>query len=417
MFYLRYDDIEGLFREAAENYQINADKAFDWDKVQRNVHEEPDKEKKPGPKKNKKRKFIFGFLLLFSIGWLLYNNSGIETEKKLAQQNISKENKSILNKKEDKTTHHEQNESNLEKQEAFDKSVSNKNKSEAVIGSENFGTKKKGFTIDNLKGDDETVAYNSTILNKETNADISPIPLLTEKTLLNTQSQNLNKNLPSLIQYGDNLSPVSTSKNKHTKKNILSGFYARAFVAPVITFVEFQRSSGIGFTFGLTAGYQINKNWSIESGISLDRKKYYTTGEYFDKSNVPGFYNADLLSVDGHCNMFEVPLNIRYKFESKSSHNFTASLGASSYFMTKESYNYSMISWGQTVNGKFTNFPKSTNLFSAINVSAGYEKKLNNVSLLIEPYFKVPVKGIGTGNLYMSSTGINIGLKKYFGKK
>jgi len=27
------------------------------------------------------------------------------------------------------------------------------------------------------------------------------------------------------------------------------------------------------------------------------------------------------------------------------------------------------------------------------------------------------VKGIGTGNLYMSSTGINIGLKKYFGKK
>ena len=417
MFYLRYDDIEGLFREAAENYQINAEKAFDWDKVQRNVHEEPDKEKKTGPEKNKRRKFIFGFLLLLSIGWLLYNTPGVETEKKLAQQNISKENKSTPGKKEDKTTRPGQNENNLKMQEAFDKTVSNKNKSEEATGSENPETKKRGFIIDNIKGDDETVAYNNTILNKETNADISPIPLFKEKILLNAQSQTPDKNLPSLIQPNNNLSSVSASKNKNIKKNIQPKFYAGAFFAPDITFVEFQRSNGIGVTFGLTAGYQINKNWSIESGISLGRKKYYTTGEYFDKNNVPDFYNADLLSVDGHCNMFEIPLNIRYKFSSNSNHNFTASLGASSYFMTKESYNYSIISWGQTVNGEFTNFPKSANLFSVINVGAGYEKKLDNLSLLIEPYFKVPVKGIGTGNLYMSSAGINIGLKKYFGKK
>ena len=58
MFYLRYDDMEGLFREAAENYQVNPDKAFHWDKINRSVHDESEKEDKPGPEKNKKRKWI-----------------------------------------------------------------------------------------------------------------------------------------------------------------------------------------------------------------------------------------------------------------------------------------------------------------------------------------------------------------------
>jgi hypothetical protein len=115
--------------------------------------------------------------------------------------------------------------------------------------------------------------------------------------------------------------------------------------------------------------------------------------------------------------MIELPLNIRYKFSSGSNHNFTAAAGTSSYFMTKESYNYSMKEWGETVDGNFSNHPSSARLFTVINVSAGYEKKMNNLSLLIEPYYKAAVKGIGTGNLNMSSAGINIGIKKYFGKK
>jgi len=418
MFYLRYDDIEGLFREAAENYQINAEKAFDWDKIQRNVHHKPGEEKKPEPEKNTRRKFIFGFLLLLLVGLFSYNIWSIETEKKLLQQNISKDNKSAAKKNEDNITRFKQNEnSNLKKQQVFNKRDSIENKSEQTIADVKPDNKRKEFVIENLKGDDQAITYDNTILNKETNADISPIPLLKGKILLNAQSQGMDKNLPSLIQPPGDTSFVQPSKNKSTKRNNGSKFYAGAFVSPDVTFIEFQQSSGVGASVGLTVGYQVNKNWSIESGISFDTKKYYTKGEYFDKNNVPDFYNADLLSVNGRCNMFEVPLNIRYKFPSKSNHNFTAALGTSSYFMMKESYNYSMISWGQTVNGKFTNFPRSADLFAVINISAGYEKKLNSLSLLIEPYFKVPVKGIGTGNLYMSSGGLSIGLKKYFGKK
>jgi hypothetical protein len=162
---------------------------------------------------------------------------------------------------------------------------------------------------------------------------------------------HIDKNIPNLINPLNKTSSIQSSKKNSSEKNSRSKFYIGAFVAPDVTFVEFQKANGLGATFGLTAGYQFNKNWSIESGISLNTKKYYTDGEYFDKSNVPDFYNAQLLSVDGSCNMIEVPLNIRYKFSSNSNHNFTVAAGTSSYFMTKESYNYSMIAWGNRCRG------------------------------------------------------------------
>jgi hypothetical protein len=271
------------------------------------------------------------------------------------------------------------------------------------------------MAVKNQDKNELTSKDENTVLNKETNADLNPIALKNPITS-NDPPRNVDKNISQLIDPKKNVAITDFSKQQKPKKKSGSKFYAGAFVAPDVTFIKFQQSNGVGGTFGLTVGFQYNKNWSIESGISLDTKKYYTDGEYFDKSNVPVLYDAQLLSVSGSCNMLEMPINIRYKFPSGSNHNWTAAIGASSYFMTKESYDYSMIAWGQNVEGNYTNHSSSTHLFAVINLSAGYERKLNNVSLLIEPYYKAPVKGIGTGNLHMSSAGINIGIKKYFGR-
>jgi len=417
MFYLKYDDIEGLFSEAAENYQINADEAFDWDRINRSIHDGSNEEKKPEPEKDRKRRFMFWFFLLFSIGLLSYNIWSIESEKKLLQQNIS-QNKSSSNNNVANNNAGDRNENNNSKSRQINDAVVNKNKSAKTFATADSNGKQKLLTIENLQEANNSGNINDNITqNKIANADINPTPLSQKNILLHGQTHNIEKNIPDLINPLNKTSSIQSSKKNNSEKNSRSKFYIGAFVAPDVTFVEFQKANGLGATFGLTAGYQFNKNWSIESGISLNTKKYYTDGEYFDKSNVPDFYNAQLLSVDGSCNMIEVPLNIRYKFSSNSNHNFTVAAGTSSYFMTKESYNYSMIAWGQPVQGNFTNHPSSANWFSVINLSAGYEKKLNNLSLLIEPYYKAAVKGIGTGNLNMSSAGINIGIKKYFGKK
>src|SRR4051812_16929888 len=182
MFYLRYDDIEGLFREAAENYQINPEEAFDWNKINRSVHEQPNEEKKPEPKKNKKGGFILWFLCFLSIGLLSYNIWSIESEKKLLQQNISSVNKSKLNNEKDNTNLSAKNEgNNIEKKQSSDNSsVSEKIKdkiednarttSSDLLGS--FTKKNDEYISDNIKQ------------NKETNADLNPSPVFKRNNLL-----------------------------------------------------------------------------------------------------------------------------------------------------------------------------------------------------------------------------------------
>lgn len=419
MFYLRYDDIEGLFREAAENYRINADKAFDWDKVNRSVHE-PNEEKKPEGGKNKKRRFIFWFLLMFSAGLLSYNIWSIESAKTMLQQDTGRM-PGLININKNNAANRKSNlvqvENNSSKKTEMNTESSIQEKSVKAFSDPATFSKREHFA-NAMQIKDQLPTINGDIIQQKiTNADINPIPVLQENVLVKSNAHNIEKNLPAIINpINDTSSAASFQKNTFQKK-VPAKFYVGAFVAPDVTFIKFQRTNGVGASFGLTGGYQLNKNLSIETGISLDTKKYYTNGEYFDKSNIPNFYNGELLSVNGNCNMFEVPVNIRYKFSSNSNSNFTAAIGTSSYFMTKESYNYSMLAWGQPVQGSYTSHPSSKNLFAVINLSAGYEKKFSNISLLIEPYYKVPVKGIGTGNLYMSSTGINLGIKKYFGKK
>ena len=40
MFYLKNDDMEELFRKAAENYEVDTQKASDWGKVHTALHGE-----------------------------------------------------------------------------------------------------------------------------------------------------------------------------------------------------------------------------------------------------------------------------------------------------------------------------------------------------------------------------------------
>jgi len=127
--------------------------------------------------------------------------------------------------------------------------------------------------------------------------------------------------------------------------------------------------------------------------------------------------DKDLISVDGNCEMIEVPINARYNFVAGKKNNWTASLGTSSYFMKEEYYNYSIKVNGVNEEHDHVYHSSSKNLFAVINLGAGYERSIGkSLTLRAEPYFKIPLSGVGTGNLSMSGAGINIGLIKSFHK-
>ena len=84
------------------------------------------------------------------------------------------------------------------------------------------------------------------------------------------------------------------AEKKQNKKN--SHGYIGVLGAPDFSTVRFQTMKGVGTTFGVLLGYSFNDRWAVETGLYLDRKNYYTAGEYFNTekvSDAPGLQPAE----------------------------------------------------------------------------------------------------------------------------
>ena len=198
---------------------------------------------------------------------------------------------------------------------------------------------------------------------------------------------------------------------KHKPKS--SYLYAGIIAAPDFSTVRFQKMTGVGNTFGILLGYAFNDHWAIETGAYVERKRYYSAGEYFNTKKVNFNYNNTLLNVDGTCYMWEIPLNIRYTFNPAGKTRWFATGGLSTYLMTGEKYFYEVENYTRTWKSEWDLKTPSQYPFSIISLSAGFEQHLGKVgNLRVEPYLRIPLGGIGTGNLPILSTGINIGITR-----
>ncbi len=174
-----------------------------------------------------------------------------------------------------------------------------------------------------------------------------------------------------------------------------------------------QSVKAVGTTFGILGGYTFNPKWSLETGVYLDMKKYFTEGQYFSKKNVLPLRYVNLLDVNGTCNMVEIPVNLRYNLSSGKSRKWFATAGLSTYLMSKEWYDYHYLSYGTPMDNAFTYRKPYHYLFSVLNMSLGYEQKLGRIgNLRLEPYLRVPLSGIGTGSLSIMSAGLNLGITR-----
>jgi hypothetical protein len=208
----------------------------------------------------------------------------------------------------------------------------------------------------------------------------------------------------------DSSNAKAVSKKNNKKQSF---FYAGLIVAPDLSMVKFQSVKGVGTTFGILLGYNINRKWAIETGAYLDHKKYYTDGEYF-KQKYPN-PNSTLKNVDGACNMWEIPVNVRYNLSSGEKTKWFATAGLSTYLMTHENY----VSWyvdnsgGSPWNQPWETKKPSQYWFSVFNLSIGYEQKLGKIgNLRLEPYLRIPLSGMGSGSLPIMSAGLNIGITR-----
>lgn len=227
----------------------------------------------------------------------------------------------------------------------------------------------------------------------------------TNNIIADNSSNTLQENKVQSVDNAKQLVKVKLNKPKH--------FYVGALVAPEIASVKAQSVKKAGFNMGFILGYNINSRFQAELSFVLAHKYYYTDGKYSAPNSLRKD-EAEIQSINAFNSITEVPITLRYNINSTPDHKFFVSAGLVSYVIHKELYNYDYTKNGQEREGVKKYNKSSDNLFSNMQISAGYERKLGNFgNMRIEPYYRLPLNGIGISHLPVASTGINFGLIKY----
>lgn len=216
----------------------------------------------------------------------------------------------------------------------------------------------------------------------------------------------------------DDTKPAEESKVKNSKWAVSLAF------SPDFNTVNNFKESSFGAGAGIGVSYQLNKNLALGTGIAY-AKKLYSAAPSAYKSD--GFYPGWLSkssAVDADCRVLDIPLNINYLLDDKKGRKFVLSAGMSSYIMLKEKYTY--IGGGGTPypgqpvtnpNPSYSLSSENRHILSVITIGAGVVRPLNNqTSIVIQPYAKLPLTGIGQGQVNLKSFGVslqlNYGVKK-----
>ena len=177
--------------------------------------------------------------------------------------------------------------------------------------------------------------------------------------------------------------------------------------------VKFTHGDNAGYNAGLMAGYQFNRHWAAYTGLIYTKKNYTLDGSDYHPPKHYWTQYVTLEAVDGYCRMWELPLQARYTFNPGAKTAFFANAGLSSYFMKKQQYNYSYKNnMNQQLTAAWSNDSTFKHIFSVLHLSAGIEKPLGkHMNWQIEPYAKIPLGGVGFGNIRLSSFGVNFSVQ------
>ncbi len=197
-----------------------------------------------------------------------------------------------------------------------------------------------------------------------------------------------------------------------SKSNFKPGFSISLVGGFDYSAIHGTKSTNAGFNSGLLFQYDLNKRWSIVSGGIFTKKFYEALPQNF---NPPKHYWTTYVTlhyVEGFCEMIDIPINIRYNAFAKNNTRLYASAGVSSYIMTHQNYDYYYTRAGQYTQKNWDTKSQSNYWFGVANISAGVEQKIGNkFSVELEPFIKVPIQGVGFGQMDITTYGAMFHLK------
>jgi len=188
---------------------------------------------------------------------------------------------------------------------------------------------------------------------------------------------------------------------------------------------EFNSASTVvggdpGFSAGLTFGFGITKKLDLLTGVRYSLKKYNSgPGLRYSFPNTAAWAKYTLTNLDATCAVLEIPLQASYNIMNNSKNMINLNAGISSYLMLKEDYDFKYnTSYGPT-DKLLQKRNANQHLLSIVDLSATYFIKLKstNLKLGLEPFVKIPLSGVGEGNINLKSSGVSLKLRYDLEKK
>lgn len=422
----RENEFENLFKRAAENYPINSSSA-DWNAVLVGLEEESND--KMGFFLFNKKYALFAIILfvvaiLSSIitGLIVWNSSTNKKNNKI--ENVNKINIQQNNTNEKKIAADVYEKVMLEIKNNHITSIANSNPRIINSSKSNLLQVQKNQTSLPIAESKVQVPITKDIQNNQMKLE-SNIPPSIETLIANSnKSENgsvvISKNSTDSSEEIKVEKPTYpnannlTSSNKETKNSTVKinnnskYFYGGILYAKDKSSIKLEPNKGIGYSLAFMMGYHFSKNWSIESGLHVEKKELYTTGANFDKSILQA--TGNIVWIESEAKLLEIPITIKRDLFQKKKHSLFATMGLSSFIVNKETVEYE-----EEIGGVFQNetvvFNKNTsNIFSTINLSLGYQYKLGKIgNIRIEPYFNIPIGVIGNSKTPVYSKGIFLG--------
>ena len=215
----------------------------------------------------------------------------------------------------------------------------------------------------------------------------------------------------SYVRYGGPIEPWVLD-SAFTKLGEIDSTFRR-FTYGLVVSLDLSSTRLEGFTdpgtmVGLVGEYRLNKRWAVQSGIAYATKIYSALGsEYVTPDwalNAPN----DFSEVLAKCLVIDIPINFKRYFTSEKGNQWFLAGGVSSYIMLREDYTYNYTparpAWPNT--WRYEN--QNQHYFGILNVSGGLVRPLTKkINVQIEPFMKIPMTGIGQGEVKFLSFGTN----------
>jgi len=252
---------------------------------------------------------------------------------------------------------------------------------------------------------------NSKILVKKTENNVSNGPYLDYLNMIAVDMPSLEIVSPFIIMQSVTLKEDSLNE---TNEEELSKWGVVLFVAPDFNSTSFSELyKSLGQAVGIRLEYYMFKErLKLDLGATLGNKVY--VAEEGDYTPIPGFWVDGIApnETDAQCLTLDVPINLGYCLMSKGPQNIWINTGISSYWMLTENYQYFYDVPNPEGRQQWVGERESFHLAGAWDISITYERRLTEKFwMILEPYYKSPLEGIGHGSVELLSSGINIGLK------